>query len=253
MFSNYAEMYDSLYLDRPYNNEINYLHSIIEENCSPNASIMDLGCGTGIHALQLAKFGFQLTGIDISPEMLRIANHKLLEFNQNQKLECEFLFGDILSMNSNKKYDVVISMFHVMNFFLTDVNFSAVVTRVYELLKKDGIFIFDTWNGNSVTGESFESRSKEFEFRNQKYLRTTDYTHDSRSRIVDVKFEFYNINEKKIEVSEFNENHKVRYFSKEEILKFISNRFRIGSVVSSKSFNEAQMIDWSVIYVLKKL
>lgn len=253
MFRNYAELYDSLYLDRSYISEVNYLHKIIKEDCNPNISLLDLGCGTGIHSLELSKFGFKVTGLDISPEMLSVANNKLTEISQFQELSCEFVIGDILKMKMNKKYDVVISMFHVMNFFLTNENFVSVLKSIYDALKEDGIFIFDTWNGNSVSRDSFTPRSKEFDFQGKKYLRTTQYVHDSISRIVDVNFEFYNINENKIKVSEFDENHKVRYFLKDEILKFISNRFRIESVVSSKSFNEAQMSDWSIIYVLKKI
>ncbi len=92
------------------NTSINQCIVDFANNLSPNSRVLDIGCGTGYPiALYLSKQGFQVTGIDISEEMIK----------QAQKLNLHnatFLVEDILNFKTDKKYDAIIafdSIWHI--------------------------------------------------------------------------------------------------------------------------------------------
>ena len=74
VFEKYAEYYDLLYEDKDYPAESNFIHTLIQEHFSTAESILDLGCGTGNHALALLNFGYRITGIDKSKLSIKKAN-----------------------------------------------------------------------------------------------------------------------------------------------------------------------------------
>ena len=77
IFSNYAQYYDFLNQQKDYRQEIDYITSLINKY-APNANnVLDLGCGTGLHAINLAEEGYHISGIDQSPDMIKIANKRL--------------------------------------------------------------------------------------------------------------------------------------------------------------------------------
>src|SRR5450432_1981030 len=70
VFGAYSRYYDLLYRDKDYAAEASYVRSLIGQHCPAATSILDLGCGTGRHALLLAEHGYRVTGVDGSPDML---------------------------------------------------------------------------------------------------------------------------------------------------------------------------------------
>ena len=75
-------------------------------------TILDMGCGTGGHALLLAERGYGVTGIDMSESMLSIAKEKARKAN----ISVDLFEGDIREFNTAKKFDAIISMFAVMGY-----------------------------------------------------------------------------------------------------------------------------------------
>src|SRR5438874_10028779 len=73
----YAELYDLFYADKSYADEARFVHDCIQEfGPSPTREILELACGTGRHALELEKFGYEITATDRSPDMLEIARRR---------------------------------------------------------------------------------------------------------------------------------------------------------------------------------
>ena len=73
----YADQYDLLYSDKDYEAECDLLEEVFRRyGTGPVQTILDLGCGTGSHALLLARRGYQVTGVDRSQEMLAQARQK---------------------------------------------------------------------------------------------------------------------------------------------------------------------------------
>jgi len=105
VFEEYAEYYDILYQDKDYEAECDFLEQIFARYAQhPVRTILDLGCGTGGHALPLARRGYEVTGVDLSEHMLERARQKAAEAG----LAISFHQGDIRSLNLGCTFDAVI-------------------------------------------------------------------------------------------------------------------------------------------------
>ena len=69
-------------------------------------SVLDIGCGTGRHSLELARRGFNVTGIDISEKMLDRAS----EIAEKENLEIEFIKGNAVDFKLKKRYDSAVCL-----------------------------------------------------------------------------------------------------------------------------------------------
>jgi ubiquinone/menaquinone biosynthesis C-methylase UbiE len=116
----YAGVYDCLYQDKNYGRECDFVESVLSEYAVKVKSILDLGCGTGGHSLILSERGYEVVGVDNSKQMLNIARKKAGDRN----LLVKFIDSDIRNLNLQIKYDVVISMFAVMSYQITNEDIS---------------------------------------------------------------------------------------------------------------------------------
>lgn len=112
----YALAYDYLYKDKDYEKECDFIGRVFKKFSGRVETILDLGCGTGGHALILAKRGYEVLGVDCSQEMLDIAITKAGKRN----LSIEFIRDDITDIRLHRKFDAVISMFAVMSYQTTN-------------------------------------------------------------------------------------------------------------------------------------
>jgi len=97
-----APNYDQLCFTQNTAREIEFMLDIL--NLSPGASILDVGCGTGRHAVELARKGFAVTGIDLSSGMVTQARDKA----RVAKVEIEWVQADASTFSLDKRFDAVI-------------------------------------------------------------------------------------------------------------------------------------------------
>lgn len=114
VFGDYAYYYNSFYRDKNYAAEAGIVDKLLKKYSSNNlGKILNMGCGTGRHDLELWRLGYHVHGIDISETMIEVANRQL---EDNDKNELFFEIGDIYSYHVQDTYDSVISLFHVMSY-----------------------------------------------------------------------------------------------------------------------------------------
>ncbi len=208
----YAAVYDLLYQDKDYAGECSVIEKLFESSVRCPRTVLDLGCGTGGHALVLAKLGYKVTGIDRSPGMLDIARQKA----HSSGADVEFVEGDIDTVGLGRKFDAVIAMFAVMGYQTTDSAVTAACRRAREALAHGGLFIFDCWNGQAVLAEGPSRRVKKAQMTDGRTVtRTTVPELDVKERVVRVHFTV------SIEgmgaAAETRETHIMRFFFPEEI------------------------------------
>lgn len=109
-------------------------------------SILDIGCGTGSHALILSDRKYRVVGVDLSKVMVREAKHRATAENAT----AEFFSQDMRKMRLNKEFDCSI-MFETFLHLLTQSDLNNALTSLNRHLAKGGLFIFDFWN---ITGAS---------------------------------------------------------------------------------------------------
>lgn len=119
--------------------EIEFIEATL--NLGFHAKILDLYCGYGRHAIELAKSGYQVTGVDSTADFLNIAKQKALQL----QVALEFFQCDMRKINFQHSFDAVISMFAAFGFFSDDEN-AAVIGRISRALKPHGLFLIDLLN-----------------------------------------------------------------------------------------------------------
>ena len=217
VFDKYAAYYDLFYKDKDYEEEGNYIHGLISEHHPEAKTILDLGCGTGKHAFHFASLGYQVDGIDFAESMIQQANKSLISEYENQKERLSFYVGDIRNYRNEKKYDVVVSLFHVMSYQVTNADLQASFETAKTHLKKGGILIFDFWYGPGVLSDPPVVRVKRMENTKINVTRIAEPVIHPNDNYVDVNYTILIKENNSDIVEEIKETHKMRYLFLPEI------------------------------------
>lgn len=135
-----APIYDILMSDVDYKSWAEYILKLLgRAGAKPGQSLLDLACGTGAMTLLLARAGYRVTGMDLSPEMLKVARQKSMD----QGLELEFFSGDLRTFRTESNYNVITCFFDSINYLLTPEDVAACFATVHRALEPGGVFVFD--------------------------------------------------------------------------------------------------------------
>lgn len=214
-FSDYARYYNLLYKDKDYRGEVEYIDKLIKENVSEAKTILDLGCGTGRHAQLLVEKKYNVYGVDVSKDMLSIA--KQIPSNPN----LAFQHGDIRSLSLGNKYDIVLSLFHVMSYQTTNADLLNTFQTMYDHLNDCGVFLFDCWFGPAVLRNPPAVRIKRFEDDMSHIIRIAEPIMHPNKNTVDVNYEMIIQNKSNRVMSTLKETHRLRYLFVPEIEIFL--------------------------------
>ncbi len=116
VFGEYAGFYDMLYQDKDYLGEADFIDTLLKKCALGGSPVLDLGCGTGIHALNLVKLGYTVHGVDRSKEMLALAKDRIKQLTNKEMARLKLTEGDVRKIDLGNKYDVVLSLFHVASY-----------------------------------------------------------------------------------------------------------------------------------------
>lgn len=141
LFSNYAQNYDNEPYTKGTIQEVDFLESEIEFN--KQIKIIDIGCGTGRHSIELAKRGYKVTGIDLSENMLNRAKEKAKDVN----VEVQFIQADARNFHFDEKFDLALILceggFSLME--TDEMNF-AILKNATSCVAPGGKLIFNCLN-----------------------------------------------------------------------------------------------------------
>lgn len=142
LFENYGQKYDQEGFAQGTIGECDFIEK--ELNYNKELRIIDVGCGTGRHAIELSKRGYPVTGIDLSESMLEKAREKA----KHDGLQIDFLRHDARSLPFENQFDVAIMLceggFPLME--TDEMNFE-ILKNVSKSLRQRSKFIFTTLNG----------------------------------------------------------------------------------------------------------
>lgn len=214
VFGLYAAYYDLLYRDKDYAAEAAFVAARLRAHRPQARSLLELGCGTGRHAALFFGMGFDVTGVDRSEGMLTRA--------RVSGPGCSFHAGDIRELALGRRFDAVISLFHVMSYQTADADLAAALACASAHLAPGGLLLFDFWHGPAVLKTPPEVRVKEMADERIAVTRRADPEHHAQRRVVDVHFTV-DIREQCGERAEtLRETHSMRYFSMPELKGFLA-------------------------------
>jgi SAM-dependent methyltransferase len=218
VFDSYARYYDLLYRDKDYKAEAKFIHQLLQQYAPETQSILELGCGTGNHAILLAQLGYQyIQGIDLSLEMLSRAAKQLIDLSQENGSKLHFKQGDVRTFRTDQKFDSVISLFHVMSYLTTAQDLEAAFKTAKAHLKPGGLFIFDCWYGPTVLSDPPTSRIKRLETEEIRVTRIAEPVMYANQDQVEVNYQIFIQDKTKNTIEELRETHTMRYLFKHEI------------------------------------
>jgi SAM-dependent methyltransferase len=110
------------------------------------AEVLDLACGSGRHSVLFAKKGFHVTGIDLSPFLIRKANERLKKEYSGSRRKLKFEVGDMKRIYHKNEFDLVVNVFTSFGYFEKDKNNRKVIRSVANALKPGGWFLIDFLN-----------------------------------------------------------------------------------------------------------
>jgi SAM-dependent methyltransferase len=217
VFGAYSHYYDLLYEDKNYSKEVEFVSAIIRRHAPDARTMLDLGCGTGIHACAFAREGYHVTGLDRSVEMLAKARERREQANLNESAPIDFQQGDIRDFRLTHRFDVAVALFHVISYLPANVDLEAAFARIREHLKPGGLLIFDHWYGPSVLADRPAPRIKTIENDEVKIVRIATPALLVNDNLVDVRYDLTIIKKSSSRCSQVVENHRMRYLFWPEI------------------------------------
>jgi len=230
----HAECYDLFYKDKPYREEAEYALGLIRGRRANVATILDLGCGTGLRCLELARRGHMVCGVDQSGSMLAVARQHLAAAHDISPARVEFQVGDITTFRAASNYDAVISQFHVFSYLTTEAALKQAIDCCFANLNPGGVLVFDYWHGPGVIKDPPTVRTKVAENANLKVTRTATPQHLPDGHLVRLNVSLQII--EKVNGATYNreESYTLRYWFPNEL----------EQALESAGFKEIQHYAW---------
>ena len=140
------------------NAEVDFVVEKLE--LEPGARVLDVACGHGRHSLELARRGFAVTGVDLSPRSIALAG----EAAEREGVDATFLVRDARDVAFDSEFDAAINLFtSALGYFENDAENGRVVDGVARALRPGGSFLVDTINLLSLAGGFQELHWEEYE------------------------------------------------------------------------------------------
>ena len=233
-YEKFAYLYDQLMIDAPYEEWVSFVLKMIETNNVDCKKLLDVGCGTGNIAIPLNKQGISVTAVDLSEEMLLVAQQK----SEREDAKVRFFQQDMRHLESLGLYNVVISLCDTINYLADEAEVASTFQGVFEHLDESGMFIFDVHTPYKIN-KIFNGSTYAYNGEEISYIWECFQGEESNSVEHDLSF-FVQTDEGLYE--RFDELHKQRTYS----LPFYKNALEesgfeiitITSDFSTDTFNE---------------
>lgn len=210
-FGRYAEWYDTFNRDKDYAAEVSEVLRIVAAAGVRPARWLDLGCGTGRHQSILEAYGIEVTGLDVSLDMLAEG--------KRARQGARFVSGSIEEIAFRARFDVVTMLFHVLNYLIDDDAVAASLQTIRNHLTPDGVFVFDFWHSPDVTRNPPERRVRYGVIDGRRLYRIAIPWEDRPHRIVRVTYAFRW--DSPFGELAYEEDHWMRHYSCVEVANFL--------------------------------
>jgi SAM-dependent methyltransferase len=223
VFDGYARYYDLLYRDKDYEGEALHVHEVIQKHCPGASTLMEMGCGTGSHALHLANQGYHVHGIDQSQVMLNQALQRTDSLPPKVSSRLRFSRGDMRKVRLRERFDAVIALFHVISYLPTNQDLKSAFLTAQSHLNSGGIFLFDCWYGPAVLIHPPSVRTKRMQDDTIMVVRIAEPSVQPNDNLVRVNYQLFITDRSNGHIQMLTESHCMRYLFKPEIESLLTD------------------------------
>ena len=251
-FSLEARFYDKIWGKRDYDADVKFLADFFRKyHCR---SVIDIGCGTGNHALRVSKMDYQVTGVDVSSTMLEIAKAK------DKEAKIKFIKGDMKKLEKvvpkGQRFDAAICLGQVFSHLMTNKDVQALLNELHKILKQNGLFVFSARNAKKINEECLNKLRLDHMINEEKLqlLVLTYNTRDLQDSNIIVWNPIYLIKQNSKVDLQIKE-HKLRWFEFSTLKKIITEKgFKIVAIYSGpmkEKFKEEEHTDMWFVTTIK--
>lgn len=228
----FAYVYDKLMEDVDYDGWVDYIEKIFDRYDQKPKNIAELACGTGNITNRLAKKGYNMIGLDISEDMLSVAQNKAMDMGS----QVIYLNHDMRNLVLPTELDAMICACDGINYITDDKDLLKIFQSVHAHLKDGGLFIIDIssyYKLSNILGQNtFAENHKEVSYIWQNYF-------DEKRSICDFDLTIF-LKEGKL-YRRFDESHSQRAYRKNEILESLKTAgFKRVEVFEAFGFSSPQ-------------
>ncbi len=239
IFDESAKWYPNFYSDRDSASSADKILEILEP--PNNATIFDLGCGTGEITNRVRERGYKTIGIDPSKKMIAAAELAFSEEN------CQWLVGDLNDVKENS-IESGYAYFHVVNYIAFQDGINTFIKTLSKKMKPNSRFVFDYWRKDQVASKGLESRQKNFLINDVKHCREVTPEIISMDHI-EIRIRVFPI-AGQIGVNT-TEIHELAVFDESQIVDE-ANRSDLSVRFTNWNSSKKDFIDWDSVCILEK-
>ncbi len=242
MYNDFAYIYDKLINDVDYKEWADYYFKIFQRYGLDPKLGLDLGCGTGNLTVELANRGIEMTGVDLSEDMLMVAREK------SDGLDILYLNQDMTEFELYGTVDFIISSLDCINYITDKRDLLKVMKLANNYLGPGGLFIFDIntrYKLENVIGDNT------FILEDDDCFCSWQNEYDKRRKLSDFYLTFFCKNGE--EYTRFDEHHNERAYDIDEIKAIIeSSGMRLLKVYHDRSFENPKKNSERVFFVAQE-
>ena len=208
VYGRFARYYDLIYhgiVD--YEGDVDFLEKLFRRFRARPKTILDLGCGTGNHALPMARRGYRVTGVDRSREMLALARKKAATLRTPPR----FVQADMRSFDLGRTFDAAVCLFGAFGYVFPERDALRSLRSVHAHLKLGGLYVFEFWQGSAARPAPFETWL-DVRRKNVQIIRLDVSRYDPRTRRLPVEFRFIVLERRRL-IDRFAEVHTIQTYS----------------------------------------
>lgn len=242
MYNDFAYIYDKLINDVDYKEWADYYFKIFQRyGLSPKLGL-DLGCGTGNLTVELANRGVEMTGVDLSEDMLMVAREK------SEGMDILYLHQDMTEFELYGTVDFIVSSLDCINYITDKRDLQRVMKLANNYLEPGGLFIFDIntrYKLENVIGDNT------FILEDDDCFCSWQNEYDKRRKLSDFYLTFFMKDGENY--TRFDEHHTERAYEIEEIKSLIeSSGMRLLKVYHNLSFENPKKNSERVFFVAQE-
>lgn len=226
-YSQMAEYYDLIYHTLvDYKAECEFLERLFKRHSKIEVrELLDVGCGTGNHALIFSERGFRVMGIDRSEAMLKAARRKIS--GKHRGIQFEKMEMQRISIKG-RKFDAALILFGGFTYLLKDSDVESCFSSIHKHLNVGGLIIFEFWQSSGILPAASTSQGYRYWDRiedresGQLLIRLSTSRYDSLTNRMTPMFDHYVLDTEAMRMlDQFQETHEMRTYDVTEVKRLL--------------------------------
>lgn len=238
----HARYYDLVYQDKPYSDEAAFVGQVLRREGVDGGRLLDVACGTGRHAAEFVRLGFDVTGVDYNDELIAIARERVPD--------AAFLVQDMCDLRLDGEFDAVTSLFDSIGYLETDEKILVALESMRRQLRRGGVLVLEFLHAPAFVAGSSPVRVRRWRPReDETLLRISETAVDVGTNVFEVSYDLLLLDEGTNRYERWQEKQRNRAFEVEE-MRGLLERAGLEALRFLPAYQPGSQVDGTTWHVL---